>query len=90
MMRLWLRSEEGGDVPLPRALLRSFLQLGWLLPGSLALAFGYTTNPAGTPLQIVAIGWGALSLLGSFTALTRLRQTIHDRLTRTRVLVAVG
>jgi len=90
LMRLWLRGEGGVDVPVWKALARSMLQLGWLLPGSLYVWFAYADNPAATPLGILAIAWGAVSLLGSLWAVGPSGRALHDRLTGTRVLVATG
>ena len=88
LMRLTLRGLSGGDVPLWRATLRSFLQLGWLLPASLFLSLTYVDSAASTPLGVLAVLWAAVFLLGTFSALGRGRQTLADRLTHTRVLVA--
>ena len=90
LMRLWLRGEGGVDVPLWRALARSLVQLGWLLPGALFVWFTFSSNALATPLGLVATAWAAVSLLGSLWALGPSGRALHDRLTGTRVLIATG
>jgi serine/threonine protein kinase len=87
LMRLQLRADNGGDLPLGRGALRAGLQLGFLLPLSFFVNQAYTDGQAALPLGIIAIGWGALSLIGSLWALTPGGQTLFDRLARSRVLV---
>ena len=90
LMRLWLRSDGGGDVPLWRALARSLLQLGWLLPGELFVWLTYSDRSASTAVGLLAAAWAAVSLFGSLLALGPRGQALHDRLTATHVLVATG
>ena len=87
LMRLQLRAANGGDLPLGRGVLRAGLQLGFLLPLSLFLNQAYTDGLAAGPLGILAVAWGAVSLVGSLWALSPRGQTLFDRLARARVLV---
>jgi hypothetical protein len=87
LMRLTLRADNGGDLPLVRGLLRAALQLGFLLPLSLFLNEAYNDGRAAAALGIVAIAWGVLSLLGSLWALAPGGQTLFDRIVRAKVLV---
>jgi uncharacterized RDD family membrane protein YckC len=89
LMRLWLRGKDGEDVPLWRALGRSIVQLGWLLPGSIFVWLVYQGS-SNIALGIVAAAWAATALVGSLWALGPRGQALHDRLTGTRVLVATG
>ncbi len=88
LMRLTLRADNGGDLPLGRGLLRATLQLGFLLPLSLFLNQAYNDGRAAAPLGMVAVGWGALAVVGSLWALGPAGQTLFDRLARAKVLVA--
>jgi serine/threonine protein kinase len=89
LMRLWLRGEGGVDVPLWKALARSLLQLGWLLPGSLFVWLVYSGS-ASIAVGLLAAVWAAVALFGSLLALGPSGRTLHDRLTDTQVLVATG
>jgi serine/threonine protein kinase len=87
LMRLTLRADNGGDLPLGRGLLRAALQLGFLLPLSLFLNQTYNDGRAAAPLGVLAVGWGGASMLGALWALTPQGQTLFDRLARAKVLV---
>jgi len=89
LMRLRVRTQSDGDVPLPRALARALLQWGW----SALLAVGYSlithgVDTTASVLVIAGVAWGAIALLGTLPAVLR-KSTLVDRLTRTRVLVDV-
>jgi uncharacterized RDD family membrane protein YckC len=90
LMRLRLRTERDGEVSLSRGLLRCLLQHGFLLVLSLFYAAAYGSSPLATPLGVVGIALGAISLVGSIGAFFGRKQTLHDRLTGTRVLVDIG
>lgn len=88
MMRLRLRTTSDGDVSFARGYARFLVQHGWYLPlvvGSYAL---YASSDLDV-LLLVGLAWLALSVFGSLGALLGRHQTLHDLLTRTRVLVDV-
>ena len=90
MMRLSLRTLDDERLPMPRLLARLGLQYGWLAFGALfvesvygAGGFGEVFGALAALFAIVGIG-GALAAVGH-----PLRQTLVDRLTRSRVRVDV-
>ncbi|MDP2339774.1 MAG: protein kinase [Deltaproteobacteria bacterium] len=88
LMRLRLRTVVDGDVSVPRGYARFALQHGWYVP----LTIGWSALYAGSDLYvalIVGAVWFALSSLGALGALFGSHQTLHDKLTGTRVLVDV-
>jgi uncharacterized RDD family membrane protein YckC len=87
LMRLCLRTGEGGDVSPIRAGFRSLVQHGWLLPLCLYLADAYGSSRYAEDWGLAAVTWAVLSGLGSFGTLFGARQTLHDRASGTRVLV---
>jgi len=89
-MRLWLRTNDGGDVPLWRTLSRSLLQLGWLLPAEISLWLAPRSASGSVAVLLLASAWAAVSLLGSLLVFGSRGQTLHDRLTGTHVLIATG
>jgi hypothetical protein len=88
LLRLRLRTVADGEVSPPRGLARFALQNLWLLPGSYFVHEAYLGSMSHAELSGVgAIALAALSFLGTLGAFFGKRQTLHDRLTGTRVLV---
>jgi hypothetical protein len=90
LMRLRLRTRRDGEVSLSRGLARCLLEHGFLLVLALFYAAAYGSSPYATPLGVLGLILGAISLLGSIGAFFGTKQTLHDRLTGTRVLVDIG
>ena len=91
LMRLRLRTVDDGDVSTARGVARFLLQHGWFLPLSLFTSAVYASVPYAEALGVLALAWFAVVVVGSAGALFgAARQTLHDKLTGTRVLVDVG
>jgi len=86
LMRLRLRTTTDADVTVARGFARFLVQHGWYLPASIGLAALFASSDAYLLLVPAAI-WCALSLLGSLPVFTKNGQTLHDLITKTRVLV---
>jgi serine/threonine protein kinase len=88
LLRLRLRTVDDGDVSLARGFVRFLVQHGWYVP----LTIGFSAIYESSPLMgffVVGLVWLAISVLGSLGALFGRRQTLHDFVTKTRVLVDV-
>jgi serine/threonine protein kinase len=81
MMRLHLRTLEGAEPTFGASLLRFALQHSWLLFASLALRAVYRSEG-----QVLTFGFAGAALVLLLVGLTGL----HNRLSKTRVLVDVG
>jgi len=88
MMRLRLRTKTDGDVSVGRGFVRFLLQHGWMPCASIGLSALYASSPLAA-LLIVGVVWLAIITLGSIGAVIGSRQTLHDRLTGTQLLVDV-
>lgn len=88
MLRLRLRTVDDGDVSVGRGFARFLLQHGWMPCASLGFSALYASS-ALAPLFVVGVVWFAVIALGALGALAGSRQTLHDKVTRTRVLVDI-
>lgn len=88
MMRLRLRTTIDGDVSFARGFARFLVQHGWYVP----LAIGWYALHASSDLDVlllVGLAWLGVSVVGSLGALVGRHQTLHDLVTKTRLLVDV-
>ena len=88
LMRLRLRTVVDGDVSVARAFARFVLQHGWYVPMTIGWSALYFSSDLDV-LVVVGAVWLVASALGSVGCLLGPRQTLHDKLTGTRVLVDV-
>jgi serine/threonine protein kinase len=88
MLRLRLRTVDDGDVSVGRGFARFLLQHGWMPCASVGFSALYASS-ALAPLFVVGAVWFAVIALGALGALGGARQTLHDKVTRTRVLVDI-
>ena len=88
LLRLRLRTVDDGDVSFARGFARFLVQHGWYVPLTIGFSAIYESSPL---MGFFAVGlvWLAVSVLGSLGALFGRRQTLHDVVTKTRVLVDV-
>lgn len=87
LMRLRLRTVGDGDVSFGRGFVRFLIQHGWYVPLTLGFYALYAASDLDAVLLGVGFVWLAASVIGSLGALIARKQTLHDFLTKTRVLV---
>jgi serine/threonine-protein kinase len=88
LMRLRLRTTDDGDVSVGRGFARFLVQHGWYLPLTVGWSALYASSDW-MALLPVGIAWLAVVVVGSLGAFARSGRTLHDVLTKTRVLVDV-
>ncbi len=88
LLRLRLRTVDDGDVSIGRGFVRFVLQHGWYVPLTIGFSALYASSDLVYAFVFGAV-WFAASVVGSAGAFFGLKQTLHDKLTGTRVLVDV-
>ncbi len=87
LMRLRLRTLGDGDVSFNRGFVRFLIQHGWYVPLTLGAYLLYASSDLDAVFLGIGLAWFLASVLGSLGALFARKQTLHDFLTKTRVLV---
>jgi hypothetical protein len=88
LMRLRLRTVDDGDVSVARGYARFVIQHGWYLPLTIGWSALYASSDLYVFLVVGAVWLAAAGLCGLMAFLPS-GQTLHDKLTGTRVLVDV-
>lgn len=87
LMRLRLRTQGDGDVSFLRGFVRFVIQHGWFVPLTLGWYALHASSPFDVVLLLTGVTWLAVSVVASLGAMFAKKQTLHDFLTKTRVLV---